>query len=234
MFEFNLIHEDKNTGARAGEFITPHGSIQTPVFMPVGTKATVKTMTPEELEDLGAQIILSNTYHLHLRPGSELIKKAGGLHKFMNWNHPILTDSGGFQVFSLRDNRKITEEGVAFQSHIDGQHLFLRPEDSIAIQNNLGADIIMCFDECAPARAEYDYVKKSMQRTLRWARRSKDAHAREDQALFGIVQGALFKDLRIESAKQTVEIGFPGYAIGGLSVGETREEMNEEIGRAHV
>lgn len=229
MFEFVLEHVDKYTGARAGKFITPHGEIKTPVFMPVGTQATVKAVFTSSLENMGAQVLLSNTYHLNLRPGSEVVKEAGGLHKFMNWKGPILTDSGGFQVFSLRGMRKIKEEGVSFQSHLDGSKIFMSPESSIKIQENLGADIIMAFDECAPARSSRDYIRPSMERTLRWLERCKDAKTREDQALFGIVQGGLFKDLRIESAKRTAEIDLPGYAIGGLSVGETRAEMLEVL-----
>lgn len=226
MFEYRVKKVCKQSGARIGEFITPHGVIETPVFMPVGTKATVKSMAPFELEEIGAQIILSNTYHLYLRPGSKLIKKAGGLHKFMNWNHPILTDSGGFQVFSLSGFREIMEKGVDFQSHIDGSKHFISPEKAMKIQNELGADIIMAFDECAPWPADYDYVQKSMERTLRWAERCKMAHLDTDrQALFGIIQGGMYEDLRLKSLEETVNIGFPGYAIGGLSVGEPKEEM---------
>lgn len=225
MFEYRLIAEDKETGARAGEFVTPHGVIKTPVFMPVGTQATVKAIVPEELEELGAQIVLSNTYHLHMRPGEDLVAEAGGLHRFMNWKHPILTDSGGFQVFSLSDLRKINEDGVEFRSHIDGSKHFMRPEDSIAIQEKLGADIIMAFDECVELPCDEEYSKKSMERTVRWAQRCKDAHKREDQALFGIVQGCTFESQRIACARALQEIGFPGYAIGGLSVGESHAEM---------
>ena len=225
MFEYKIIAEDKETGARAGEFTTPHGIIKTPVFMPVGTQATVKAIIPEELETLGAQIILSNTYHLYMRPGEDIVAEAGGLHRFMNWKHPILTDSGGFQVFSLGDLRKINEDGVEFRSHIDGSKHFMRPEDSIAIQEKLGADIIMAFDECVKLPAEQDYSQKSMERTVRWAKRCKEFHSREDQALFGIVQGCTFEKQRIECARLLQEIDFPGYAIGGLSVGESHEEM---------
>ncbi len=225
MFEYKIIAEDKETGARAGEFTTPHGIIKTPVFMPVGTQATVKAIVPEELEALGAQIILSNTYHLYMRPGEDIVAEAGGLHRFMNWKHPILTDSGGFQVFSLSDLRKINEDGVEFRSHIDGSKHFMRPEDSIAIQEKLGADIIMAFDECVKLPAEQDYSLKSMERTVRWAKRCKEFHSREDQALFGIVQGCTFEKQRIECARLLQEIDFPGYAIGGLSVGESHEEM---------
>ncbi|MFY9286494.1 MAG: tRNA guanosine(34) transglycosylase Tgt, partial [Tissierellaceae bacterium] len=229
-FRFELIKEEKNTKARLGRIHTPHGVIDTPVFMPVGTRATVKAMTPEEVRDLGAQVILSNTYHLYLKPGHELIEEAGGLHKFMNWHGPILTDSGGFQVFSLGDLRKITEEGVEFRSHIDGSKHFISPEKSIEIQNALGSDIIMAFDECTPYPATYEYAKESMERTTRWAKRCKDYHKNPDeQALFGIVQGGMYKDLREQSAKDLIEMDFPGYAIGGLSVGEPLEMMNEML-----
>lgn len=225
---YEHIKTCKQSGARLGRVHTPHGSFETPIFMPVGTQATVKGMSPYELEQIGAKIILSNTYHLFLRPGQDIVKEAGGLHNFMNWNGSVLTDSGGFQVFSLSDFRNIKEEGVTFRSHIDGSKKFMSPEISIAVQNDLGADIIMCFDECAPYPCEYDYAKKSMEMTTRWARRSKEAHKRpQDQALFGIVQGSTYKDLRIESAKQITDIDFPGYAIGGLSVGEPGEIMNE-------
>ncbi len=224
--KFDLIKEAKDSKARLGKITTPHGEIETPIFMPVGTQATVKTMTPEEVKDLGAQVILSNTYHLYLKPGHELIKDAGGLHKFMNWNGPILTDSGGFQVFSLGDLRKIKEEGVDFRSHIDGSKHFISPEKSIEIQNALGSDIMMCFDECTPYPSTYEYAKASMERTSRWAKRCKEAHNNtENQALFGIVQGGMYKDLREQSAKELVAMDFPGYAIGGLSVGEPRDMM---------
>ncbi len=224
--KFDLIKESKDSKARLGLLHTPHGVIETPIFMPVGTRATVKAMTPEEVKDLGAQIILSNTYHLYLKPGHELVKEAGGLHKFMNWNGPILTDSGGFQVFSLGDLRKIKEEGVEFRSHIDGSKHFLTPEKSIEIQNALGSDIMMAFDECAPYPASYEYVKNSMERTTRWAKRCKDYHKDWDrQGLFGIVQGGMYKDLREISARDLVEMDFPGYAIGGLSVGEPIDLM---------
>lgn len=226
MLEYKLIKKSKDTKARVGEIKTNHGIIKTPVFMPVGTRATVKTMTPEEVKDLGAQIILSNTYHLFLRPGPEIIEKAGGLHKFMNWHGPILTDSGGFQVFSLSANRKITEEGVTFRSHIDGSKQFLSPEVSIDVQNSLGSDIIMAFDECAPYPATYDYIEHSMNRTTRWAKRCKVHHKNTDnQALFGIVQGGMYKDLRKKSAEDLVAMNFPGYAVGGLSVGEPKDIM---------
>ena len=226
MFEFDLITTSSDSSARRGRFHTPHGVIETPVFMPVGTKATVKAMTPEEVRNLGAMIILSNTYHLHVRPGSELIRDAGGLHRFMNWSGPILTDSGGFQVFSLKGRRKITEQGVTFQSHLDGQKIFMGPEEAMAIQHNLGSDIMMVFDECAPIPATQDYVLHSVDLTTRWAERCLAAHDRpEKQALFGIIQGGLYEDLRRRSAAAITAMDFPGFAIGGLSVGETKDEM---------
>lgn len=222
---YELIHEDKNSKARAGILHTPHGSFNTPIFMPVGTKATVKGVSPEELKDLGANIVLSNTYHLFLRPGADLVKEAGGLHKFMHWDGGILTDSGGFQVFSLGELRKIKEEGVTFRSHIDGSKQFLSPEVSMEVQMALGADIVMAFDECIPYPADYDYAKTSTARTTRWARRSMDAMKSENQGLFGIAQGGMYEDLRRLSARELVEMDFPGYAIGGLSVGEPKELM---------
>ena len=223
---YELIHKDKNSGARRGVVHTPHGDIQTPVFMPVGTQATVKSMTPEELkEEVGAQIILSNTYHLYLRPGHKLIKEAGGLHKFMKWDKPILTDCGGFQVFSLSDLRTISEDGVEFKSHLDGSKHFFSPEKVMEIQEALGADIIMSFDECCPYPSTYEYTKKSMERTTRWAVRCKEAHKTENQGLFGIIQGGFYKDLREKSTKDLIELDFPGYAIGGISVGEPKEEF---------
>ena len=223
---YELLHECKQTGARRGVIHTPHGDIQTPVFMPVGTQATVKSMTPEELKEVNAQIILSNTYHLFLRPGHELVKEAGGLHNFMHWDRPILTDSGGFQVFSLGKLRKITEEGVEFQSHLDGSKKFLSPEKAMEVENALGSDIMMAFDECCPYPSTYEYTKKSMERTTRWAKRCKAAHTRpEDQGLFGIIQGGFYEDLRKKSAEDLIELDFPGYAIGGISVGEPKEEF---------
>ena len=228
--KYEHIKQCKQSGARLGRLHTPHGVIETPIFMPVGTQATVKAMTPEELKEIGAQIILSNTYHLYLRPGEKLVEKAGGLHGFMNWDRPILTDSGGFQVFSLSDLRNITEEGVTFRSHLDGSKHFISPEKAIEIENALGADIIMAFDECTPYEADYDYTKKSMERTLRWAERCKNAHKKPDkQALFGIVQGGMFKDLREISAIETVKMDFPGYAVGGLSIGEPKEIMYQVL-----
>ncbi len=222
---YELIKKDIRTGARAGILHTPHGSFPTPIFMPVGTQASVKTVSPEELRDLGAGIILSNTYHLFLRPGADLIREAGGLHAFMCWNRGILTDSGGFQVFSLGDLRKITEEGVTFRSHLDGAKKFLSPEIAIAAQEALGADIIMAFDECVPYPAGHEYTEQSLARTLRWAKRCQKAMTRQDQGLFGIVQGGMFKDLRLASVAALTDMDMPGYAIGGLSVGEPKALM---------
>ena len=224
---YELLHVDKNSGARRGVIHTPHGDIQTPVFMPVGTQATVKSMTPDELKDwIDAKIILSNTYHLYLRPGSKLVKEAGGLHKFMNWDRAILTDCGGFQVFSLKDLRKISEDGVEFRSHLDGSKHFFSPESVIETQEDLGADIIMAFDECVEYPASYEYTKQSMERTTRWAKRCKEAHKMTDkQGLFGIIQGGFYKDLRDKSLEDLVALDFPGYAIGGISVGEPKEEF---------
>jgi queuine tRNA-ribosyltransferase len=228
MFEFKIIAECQETGARAGEFVTPHGTVETPLFMPVGTQATVKAMSPPELETLGAQVILGNTYHLHLRPGAELIERAGGLHSFMGWRHPILTDSGGFQVFSLADLRKISDDGVEFRSHIDGSRHFMTPELSMEIQKSLGSDIVMCFDECLKLPATEEASMAAMERTLRWAGRCRDYFSSrniENQALFGIAQGALFEDQRAGCSSRLADMGFDGYAIGGLSVGETHSEM---------
>ena len=223
---YELLHECKQTGARRGVIHTPHGDIQTPIFMPVGTQATVKSMTPEELkEEVKAQIILSNTYHLYLRPGQEIVKEAGGLHNFMKWDRPILTDSGGFQVFSLSSLRKITEEGVAFHSHLDGSKHLFTPESVMKTEEDLGADIIMAFDECCPYPSTYEYTKNSMERTTRWAKRCKEAHKTENQALFGIIQGGFFEDLRKKSAEDLIALDLPGYAIGGISVGEPKEEF---------
>jgi queuine tRNA-ribosyltransferase len=222
-FSFNLEAQDGS--ARAGVFNTPHGPILTPIFAPVGTQATVKAVTPAQLEEMNASLVLSNTYHLYLRPGEDLVAEMGGLHHFMNWNRPILTDSGGFQVFSLAEMRKIDEDGVTFKSHIDGSMHRLTPEKSIAIQEKLGADIIMAFDECANPD-DRSYNEKSMERTHRWAERCLHAKTRPDQALFGIVQGGIFPDLRIQSAKFISSLGFPGVAIGGLSVGESKQDMH--------
>lgn len=225
---YELIKKDSRTKARRGRVNTPHGPIETPVFMPVGTAGTVKAMKPEEVRDMGAQIILGNTYHLYLRPGHEVVKAAGGLHKFMNWERAILTDSGGFQVFSLGAMRKISEEGVEFRSHIDGSKHMLSPEKSMEIQNALGSDIMMAFDECAPYPADRNYVKNSLERTTRWLKRCKEFHKNtEQQSLFGIMQGGMYKDLRKQSAEEIVELDLPGYAIGGLSVGEPKEIMYE-------
>lgn len=222
---FSVTHRDNSCGARLGSLKTPHGSIETPIFMPVGTNATVKAMTPEDLLEVNAQIILANTYHLYLRPGHRLIEKMGGLHRFMSWDRPILTDSGGFQVFSLGELRKISEEGVKFQSHLDGSYHFLTPELAVQIQQSLGSDIIMCFDECPPATADYGYVQRSLELTARWARRCKEAHHLEGQQLFGIIQGGMHHDLRARSIDDITSIGFDGYALGGLSVGEEKEQM---------
>ncbi|MCM3701585.1 tRNA guanosine(34) transglycosylase Tgt [Paenibacillus macerans] len=227
---YEHIKTCKQSGARLGRVHTPHGSFDTPTFMPVGTQATVKTMSPEELKEMDARIILSNTYHLFLRPGHEIIREAGGLHKFMNWDRAILTDSGGFQVFSLAEMRKITEEGVHFRSHLNGDKLFLSPEVAMEIQNALGSDIMMAFDECPPYPAEYEYVKSSTERTARWAERCLKSHARpHDQGLFAIVQGGMHEDLRKQSARDLTSLDFPGYAIGGLSVGEPKQLMYEVL-----
>lgn len=228
-FHFELKKTCKQSGARLGVLHTPHGDIETPIYMPVGTAATVKAMSPLEMEQIGTQILLSNTYHLHLRPGEGLIKEAGGLHKFMNWPKPILTDSGGFQVFSLSGIRRIKEDGVTFQSHIDGSKRFISPEVSMQIQQDLGADIAMAFDVCSPYPCDYETAKINMERTHRWAKRCQDYHTRADQALFGIVQGAFYKDLRIESAKVLSDMDFIGYGIGGLSVGEPKPVMYDML-----
>lgn len=228
-FSFEITHVCKQSGARTGILHTPHGDVLTPMFMPVGTLATVKYLSPEEIEEINAGVILANTYHLWLRPGENIVKQAGGLHKFMNVKNPILTDSGGYQVFSLSDNRKITEEGVYFKNHLNGDSLFLSPEKAIQIQNDLGADIIMSFDECPPFPATYEYMKQSVERTLRWAKRGKDVHNNPAQALFGIVQGGEFEDLREHSAKSLVDMDFVGYSIGGTSVGESKETMYKMI-----
>ena len=225
---FELIKKDGGTRARRGRLTTPHGVVETPVFMPVGTAGTVKAVKPDDVKELGAQIILANTYHLYLRPGHETVQKAGGLHRYMNWDGPILTDSGGFQVFSLASLGKVTEEGMEFASHIDGSRHLLSPEKSIGIQNALGSDIIMAFDECAPYPAERSYIEGSLARTTRWLERCKTAHIdTERQSLFGIMQGGMYKDLRRQSAEQIAGLDLPGYAIGGLSVGEPKELMYE-------
>lgn len=222
-FYLEIKHICKQTGARYGVLHTPHGDVEVPMFMPVGTLATVKTLSPEELVKAGSGVILANTYHLHLRPGEDIVAKAGGIHKFMNYQGPILTDSGGFQVFSLMNNRKISEEGVIFKSHLDGSKREFSPEKVIEIQEKIGADIIMSFDECIPYPVEYDYAKKSVERTLRWAQRGKNAQTRKDQALFGIVQGSDFEDLRKHSALELAKMDFPGYSIGGTSIGEPKD-----------
>lgn len=227
---YELLKKDKQTGARLGIVHTPHGSFETPTFMPVGTQATVKTMSPEEIKGMDAGIILSNTYHLWLRPGHDIIREAGGLHKFMNWDRAILTDSGGFQVFSLSDMRKIEEEGVHFRNHLNGDKLFLSPEKSMEVQNALGSDIMMAFDECPPYPASHEYMKASVERTSRWAERCMTAHTNTDkQGLFGIIQGGEYEDLRRQSAQDIISLDFPGYAIGGLSVGEPKDVMNRVL-----
>ena len=224
-FYFETIKQDKKTGARAGVLHTPHGDILTPTYMPVGTQATVKGVMPRDLKEANSQIILANTYHLHMRPGDDLVKRAGGLHKFMAWDKPILTDSGGFQVFSLAKLNKIKDEGVYFNSHVDGSLHFFSPEKAIEIENNLGADIIMAFDQCSPYGASYEESKTAMKRTLKWLDKCFNYHKNDNQALFPIVQGNMFKDLRAESIKATIDYAKYGIAIGGLSVGEPKEIM---------
>ncbi|MCH5180832.1 MAG: tRNA guanosine(34) transglycosylase Tgt [Erysipelotrichales bacterium] len=224
-FWLEIKHICKQTGARYGILHTPHGDVEVPMFMPVGTLATVKALSPEEVKACGAGVILANTYHLSLRPGADIVAKAGGLHKFMNYDGPMLTDSGGFQVFSLAERRKITEEGVTFKNHLNGSKLFFSPEIAIDIEQKLGADIAMSFDECPPYPVSYEYMKNSVERTLRWAKRGKDAHTRADQALFGIVQGGEFADLRKMCAEELVKMDFDGYSIGGTSIGEPKDVM---------
>lgn len=233
---FNLVKKNKTTSARRGVLETAHGEIQTPFFMPIATKGAVKGVTPAELKELGAQIVLGNTYHLYLRPGTELLKQAGGLHKFMNWDGPILTDSGGYQVFSLGKMRKIKPEGVEFRSHLDGQKIMLTPEDSVKAQLDFGSDIIMVLDECVPYPCEYDYAKESVALTTEWAKRSKDVlrltsnvKCKTSPLLFGIVQGSVYEDLRRQSAKDLIALDFDGYAIGGLAVGEPEEKKLEVL-----
>lgn len=228
-FYLEILHVDKNCGARYGILHTPHGDVEVPMFMPVGTLATVKTLSPEEVKSLGAGVILSNTYHLHLRPGEDIVAKAGGLHKFMNYDGPILTDSGGFQVFSLAENRKISEEGVVFKSHLNGDRMLFSPETVMDIEEKLGADIIMAFDECIPYPADEKYVKNSVERTLRWAKRCKEAHKREDQALFGIVQGGEYEEYRKHCAEELAKMDFPGYSIGGTSIGEPKDVFSKMV-----
>ena len=226
---FEVVKTCARTGARAGVLHLPHGDVLTPIYMPVGTQAAVKAVTSGDLKAIEAQIILSNTYHLHIRPGESLVEKAGGLHRFMDWDRPILTDSGGFQVFSLADLRQIKEEGVHFRSHLDGSKLFMGPEESMAIQQALGADIAMAFDVCSPYPCGHDQAKDAMEMTHRWAQRCKAAHSRQNQALFGIVQGAFYADLRLESLKALNDMDFAGYGIGGLSVGEPKVMMYEML-----
>lgn len=227
---FEITHIDKNSGARTGILHTPHGDVETPMFMPVGTQATVKFISPEELVEMGSGIVLANTYHLWLRPGEDIVAKAGGVQNFMRYPGPMLTDSGGFQVFSLAKTRKIAEEGVEFRNILNGDKMFLSPEKSIQIQNKIGADIMMSFDECIPFPATYEYAKKSMERTLRWAERGKNANTRPDeQGIFGIVQGGEYEDLRHYCAEKLVEMDFPGYAIGGTSVGEDKETFRKMV-----
>ena len=228
-FYLEVKHVDKHSKARYGILHTPHGDVELPMFMPVGTLATVKSLSPEEIKSLGAGVILANTYHLHIRPGEDIIAKHGGLHQFMQYDGPILTDSGGFQVFSLADNRQIKEEGVTFKSHLDGSKLFFSPEVAIGIEEKLGADIIMSFDECIPYPATYEYAKNSTERTLRWAKRGLDAKTRDDQALFGIVQGGAYEDLRKKCALELASLPFDGYSIGGTSIGEPRDVYEKMI-----
>lgn len=222
-FWLEILHVDKNCGARYGILHTPHGDVEVPMFMPVGTLATVKTLSPEELKSMGSGVVLANNYHLSLRPGVDIVKEAGGVQKFMNYKGPMLTDSGGFQVFSLSKNRKITEEGVVFKNHLNGDKLYFTPEIAIKQQEDIGADIIMSLDECIPYPADYDYVKDSVDRTLRWAKRGQLAHKRDDQALFGIVQGSDIEDLRKYCCEELVKMDFPGYSIGGTSIGEPKD-----------
>ncbi len=229
MFRYEVVKVCRQSGARIGRFYTPHGVIETPVFMPVGTKATVKSLSPEEVEEAGSQILLSNTYHLYLRPGHEIVKKAGGLHDFMNWHKPILTDSGGFQVFSLSETRKVTEEGVTFSSFIDGSRHFMTPEKSMEIQMALGSDIVMAFDECSAAGVDFGYAEKAMLRTENWLKRSYSAMTSEHQILFPIIQGNMYPELRIESTKRSLPYAQCGIAIGGLSVGEPKPVMYEML-----
>ncbi|MDR0840236.1 MAG: tRNA guanosine(34) transglycosylase Tgt [Christensenellaceae bacterium] len=231
-FRFEILHICKQSGARLGRLHTPHGAIETPCYMPVGTQATVKAMLPRDLYDIGAMILLANTYHLFERPGHELVREAGGLHAFMRWDKPILTDSGGYQVFSLASTNKIKEDGVEFRSVLDGRKHFFTPESVMEIEQALGADIAMAFDECAPYPCDHTYAKAAMERTHRWVERCQSAHTRQDQALFGIVQGSVYKELRIQSAKFLADLDMIGYGIGGLSVGEPKPimyEMLEEI-----
>ncbi|MFN2350771.1 MAG: tRNA guanosine transglycosylase, partial [Kiritimatiellia bacterium] len=216
-FAFEMLTEDPGSHARCGRLLTAHGAVDTPVFMPVGTQGTVKAMTPDELEDLGVEMVLGNTYHLHTRPGDEIVEHCGGLHKFMNWNRPILTDSGGFQVFSLAGLRRIRDDGVEFASHVDGRRLFLGPREAMQIQRRLGADVAMVFDECPPYPCDHDYACNAVRRTIQWAAECVDQPRAPGQAVFGIVQGGMYDDLRCHCAEQLVALGFDGYAIGGVS-----------------
>jgi len=229
LFTFHLLKKDSDTNARLGKIGTHHGEINTPAFIPVGTQATIKALTPEDLKDLGVEVILCNTYHLYLRPGHALIKSLGGLHGFMHWDYPLLTDSGGFQVYSISANQKASEAGITFKSHLDGSRHFLSPELCMEIQEALGADMVMCLDECIPYPSSYDYTHDSLEQTTRWAKRCQESKKSEDQALFGIVQGGMFKDLRERSARELVALDFDGYAIGGLSVGESTSIMHEMV-----
>jgi len=229
LFTFHLLKQDSETDARLGKISTNHGEINTPAFIPVGTQATIKALTPEDLKELGVEIILCNTYHLYLRPGHVLIKNLGGLHRFMHWNYPLLTDSGGFQIYSISANQRVAEEGIAFKSHLDGSRHFLSPELCMEIQETLGADMVMCLDECIPYPSSYEYTYESLERSTRWAKRCQESKKRKDQALFGIVQGGMFKDLRERSARELVTLDFYGYAIGGLSVGESIPIMLEMV-----
>ncbi len=228
-FSYTLIHKDLHCNARLGKLDILGRTVETPVFMPVGTQATVKFLSPEDIEGIGASIILANTYHLWLRPGPETLLKAGGIRRFMNYDGPVLTDSGGYQVFSLADSRKISEEGVSFKSHLDGSRMFMSPEDSIHIQEAIGSDIAISFDECIPYPSDYDYCRESVERTLRWAKRGKDAHTKKDQALFGVVQGSNYPDLRKHCAEKLTEMDFDGYSIGGTSVGEDKKTHYEML-----
>ncbi|HVO67670.1 MAG TPA: tRNA guanosine(34) transglycosylase Tgt, partial [Syntrophales bacterium] len=226
MFHFELLKKDPLCEARLGKISTPHGEVNTPVFMPVATQGTVKSLIPETVRELGAEMILTNTYHLYLRPGHDIIKNLGGLHKFMNWNSPILTDSGGFQVYSLGALRKITDDGVVFQSHIDGSRHFISPELAVEIQESLGSDIMMCLDECTPYPASFEEAEKSLDLTVKWAKRCRSIKKNDHQSLFGIIQGGIYPELRVRAVENiSTNIGFDGYALGGLSVGEPKEEM---------
>ncbi|MHC4675717.1 MAG: tRNA guanosine(34) transglycosylase Tgt, partial [Planctomycetota bacterium] len=229
MFDFKINQCEPQGQGRCGTLETPHGEVRTPAFMPIGSKGSVKGIWPQQIRESGTDIILANTYHLQLRPGPEVIERLGGLHRFMGWDEPILTDSGGYQVFSLAELNEVTDQGVSFRSHLDGQWLHLDPASATRIQNQLGADIIMAFDECPPGDADRLTVERTVQRTVRWAGECKEAHQRDDQALFGIVQGGIFNDLRQQCAERLMEMDFPGYAIGGLSVGEPHQQMLEVL-----